>query len=80
MTKKNDGGSAFPHPSLKIRKDGFSEYVGAQQGMTLRQYYAGQALAGLRGINVMIDAKLVATLCFADADALIAAEQEPAHE
>jgi len=37
----NDGGPAFPRPA--------TDYCLCQQGMTLRDYFAGQALAGLSG-------------------------------
>jgi len=40
----NDGGGAFPGPS-DYRQDGSPIYMG-QTGMTLRDYFAGQALAG----------------------------------
>ena len=36
---KPDGGPAFPHLQ--------GEIVGSKQGMSLRDWYAGQALAGL---------------------------------
>lgn len=38
MTQQNTGGPAFPHSTI----DGHTEY-----GMTLRDYFAGQALAGI---------------------------------
>lgn len=40
MSAQDTGGPAFPH---QISKAGYP----LQGGMTLRQYYAGQALAGL---------------------------------
>lgn len=39
MTKINNGGPAFPLP--------YSTYHDTQRGMTLRQWFAGQALAGI---------------------------------
>ena len=39
MTQPNDGGPAFPRSG--------SDYVNAQEGMSLRDWFAGQALAGL---------------------------------
>ena len=39
MEKINDGGPAFPRPG--------SDYVKAQEGMSLRDWLIGQALAGL---------------------------------
>ena len=39
MTQPNDGGPAFPRAG--------SDYVKAQEGMSLRDWFAGQALAGI---------------------------------
>ena len=39
MTQPNDGGPAFPRAG--------SDYVKAQEGMTLRDWFAGQVLQGL---------------------------------
>ena len=78
-TKPNDGGPAFP------RTD--STYSQAQSGMTLRDWFAGQALAGtvfrwgevttyLKHAGAMHDAKSVrqfmAGAAYAQADAMIA--------
>lgn len=41
MSKINDGGPAFPEPT------GRGPYEGAWQGMTLRDWFAGQALAAM---------------------------------
>ena len=54
MTDKNDGGPAYPGMAAKkeemvapdIMK---STETGAHQGMSLRDYFAGQVLAGLSG-------------------------------
>jgi len=65
--KQADGGPAFP-----LRG---SDTEPLQHGMTLRQYYAGQALVGLRtngvasGLGV---SKIIAATAWADADAMIA--------
>lgn len=80
----DDGGPAFPVGAEPYR-DGKSD------GMTLRQYYAGQALAGLgepspevfarcyEQIEARFDgdtiARRVGQLCLAYADALIAEEK-----
>ena len=71
MTKINDGGPAFPYTS-----DGGSW----DTGMTLRDWFAGQALVGLltdphvRGPNIFF-------ICSVDAyrfaDAMIAAREAP---
>ena len=41
-----DGGPAFPHPMIQKWPEG-GNLLGGADGMTLRQWYAGQALAGL---------------------------------
>jgi hypothetical protein len=44
MTTKYTGGPAFPRSGVK---DGYGKIVGDVKGMTLRDWFAGQALAGL---------------------------------
>ena len=46
--KPNDGGLAFPHPALADKTFRPSCDMG---GMSLRDWYAGQALAGIMGPN-----------------------------
>lgn len=87
----NDGGPAFPtaeraYTSLK-RGDGEGKpielainEIHAQPGMTLRQWYAGQALAGIMA-NPHIDPQIVgqtiaAYWAFQHADAMIKFEAE----
>jgi hypothetical protein len=43
MSETNDGGPAFPLNS----PSGSPEYMPARDGMSLRDWFAGQALAGL---------------------------------
>lgn len=43
LTPAEDGGPAFPRPHSM----GPTEYAWEQKGMTLRDYFAGQALQGL---------------------------------
>lgn len=69
----NHGGPAFPMPSgPEPRVDSTTHY---NEGMTLRAYYAGQALMGwAAGRNHSMresDPDKVATACVAYADALI---------
>lgn len=47
MAKKNDGGAAFPH--VEHNDDG--SYYQGHVGMSLRQWFAGQAMAGLLANN-----------------------------
>ena len=74
---KQDGGAAFPKPfSTDEHKDqcniGFEE-----QGMTLRDYFAGQVLVGETAndewANTPNASKLIAVYCYGLADEMIAA-------
>ena len=61
---KNDGGPAFPRPRVP-------NYNDAQQGMTLRDWFASQALiaiyAGIRGANASPRGMAEAAYIVADA-------------
>lgn len=76
MTKIDDGGSAFPEP-LTVLQSG--DAVVAYPGMTLRQYYAGQALACMKTHHAVTQAEAedIARSVFLIADAIIAAGKEP---
>lgn len=65
MNKRIDGGPAFPIPW---------EYVVSETGMSLRDYFAGQALTGLLvNYNSKLDSpESAAELADAIADAMIA--------
>lgn len=81
------GGPAFPAPSFIVPPDMKAEHIGRlgeTQGMTLRDYFAAKALAGLSkdfrnatGIsdNIRNMAKLNAELAYLVADAMIAARE-----
>ena len=43
---KDTGGSAFPHPQVNLGDAGFI-FLPNSSGMTMRDWFAGQALAGL---------------------------------
>lgn len=45
MSNKDDGGPAFPRPYSRHERS--TETWPGQNGMTLRDYFAGQALIGL---------------------------------
>ena len=68
MSKPNDGGSAFPRP---YSTDPDLWHGDDKDGMTLRQWYAGQALTGLT-TNTKSHAIMAAQLAVMIADALIA--------
>ncbi len=80
---KIDGGSAFPHPRKMLDPD-FGETVEFQAapGMTLREHYAGLAMAafisfpGHIGSAPAKSAKLVALVALEYTDALLAALAE----
>lgn len=83
MSARNDGGPAFPVSMVGV--DGSTSYDAVHGGgMTLRQYYAGQALTGLLaqpGMTIDIDGERLgekrAGVCVAMADALIAELAKP---
>ena len=68
MSNTNTGGPAFPCPTISI---------GQHQGMTLRDYFAGQALASINlGIGVTDDFySRTAKHCYALADAMLKARE-----
>ena len=63
MSKPNDGGPAFP--------------VGLLPGMSLRDYFAGQAMGGqLADPDGEIDPKLIAKWSYAYANAMLAEREK----
>ena len=83
MEKINDGGPAFPRAG--------SDYVKAQEGMSLRDWLAGQALAGVRASDLehsylwqrfsdeAPNLKGISELCYMMADAMLR-EREANHD
>ena len=70
MSATNDGGPAFPSAENGDRLG----QVFYRQGMTLRDYFAGQALAGYRASKhwECSDEENVVALAYIDADAMLA--------
>jgi len=70
MTTKliNDGGPAYP--SGKSEKAGFENSHPLYEGMTLRDYFAGQALAGITSIPTKFTSIVIANQCYLLADAM----------
>lgn len=69
MSKINDGGPAFACAAEN----------GHQAGMTLRDWFAGQALDGMMakyGTNSEGGAALTAIVCYAAADAMLAEREK----
>jgi len=78
MSKQKDGGSAFPMIESNINGEG-QTYCFSVGGMSRREWYAGQALAGMlasfSGIFAMLEAgeaSRVAKGAYMFADAMIA--------
>jgi hypothetical protein len=70
MSDTNDGGSAFP--CINPKHDGNWNKEPIIQGMTLRDWFAGQALAGLMASNFNEEsAKTLALLSYEQADEMI---------
>jgi hypothetical protein len=78
-TPTNDGGPAFPCESYGHRNG--KETTVPAQGMTLRDYFAGQALAGAVGFSPSDPFRRyhqpedVAAACYRFADAMLAARE-----
>ena len=91
MAEKNDGGPAFPRsgrPTVEFENGSFEEGVGPFNGMSLRDYFAGQALVGimiaqtaaaLRGMESAskLTAERNANRAYDHADAMLAAREKP---
>ena len=76
MTERKDGGSAFPSIHSEWLGNGYSNIP----GMTLRDYFAGQALSTLIGLEVLKwtvdEAEKTARFSYEIADAMIAQRQK----
>lgn len=69
--KKNDGGPAFPRAAFGAPETGMLNHE--QDGMSLRDYFAGQALAGLlANPDVNGEVHHFATDAYRCADAMLA--------
>ena len=69
MTKHDDGGPAYPNFSHDC-----NDCPELAKGMTLLDYFAGQALAGYRGgaVAATMGSESMTKLAYFDADAMIA--------
>lgn len=72
MDKVEDGGPAFPHQPMD--STGVPQHD-AFHGMSLRDYFAGQALAGMLCANSPLNEKDVALCCYAYANAMLLARK-----
>jgi hypothetical protein len=73
-TSINDGGPAFPRP-VSHSDEGGTHF--GFTGMTLRDYFAGQALAGFIAASTGRDvhSQPAARMCYQMADAMLAARE-----
>ncbi len=77
MSKTNDGGPAFPFPGVSVTGEEVERISGAD-GMPLRDWFAGQALAfGAGYTSAHAPADLIAKRCYQIADAMLKAREEP---
>lgn len=76
MSATNDGGPAFPRPCGEYDDASLSggAYNNSQSGMSLRDWFAGQALAGLAACPNLkrTDNASVVAACYGVADAMLA--------
>ena len=72
---KNDGGPAFPSGALDVVRDKVESPV--HDGMTLRDWFAGHALAGLAATNAQSSPEHYALAAYMMADAMLAAREAP---
>jgi len=71
MSAAKGGGPAFPR--IRSYVDTFGFVHQESDGMTLRDYFAGQALAGmLAGADSWPDSKITANAAYCVADAMLA--------
>jgi len=78
---KQDGGAAFPRP---YSYDDLNEFhASSERGLTLRDWFAGQTLAGIAGDPTAFNDrhgkdrnKAMAEWCFDQADAMLAEREK----
>ena len=77
----NDGGPAFPVPSVSWKEKGEDRVAIGTRGMTLRDYFAGQALTNVDLRITMSDLddtpspRAIANYMYVIADAMLAARE-----
>lgn len=73
MSKRDDGGPAFPVESF----DHEADMDTVKSGMSLRDWFAGQALAGFAHVPKPTNVDGVAIAAYAIADAMLAERNTP---
>jgi len=76
--KPNEVGSAFPHPEVARVQDGRCVVANADTGMSLRDWFAGKALAGMLAAdpNNTSSSEIYAIASYALADAMLKARED----
>ena len=80
-TKINDGGPAFPVPSVSWKEKGEDRVAIGTRGMTLRDHFAGEALTNVDVRIPMSDdddtpsPRAIANYMYVIADAMLAARE-----
>ena len=76
MSKEQDGGPAFPSP-MQDDRDCYARNKSGYGGLSIRDWFAGQAIAGLMANPhpqaVSLDAEEKAAIAFAQADMMLRA-------
>ena len=77
MSDQHDGGPAFPSEQSETQDGTWNQTF--EPGMTLRDYFAGQALVGLLASNMgrVDDGSSYADLALLHADAMLIARKQP---
>lgn len=73
MSTKNTGGPAFPRPISQQNTTIQSKPIDAQDGMTLRDYFAGQAMQTYRDAMPLNE---IADYSYGIADAMLEAREK----
>ena len=76
MSNKKDGGSAFPFSETFQDDHGNVEVKYTNEGMTLRDYFAGQALSNLIMTGVRGGANHIALQAYEIADAMLKSREK----
>lgn len=74
MSNKQTGGYAFPQHTLEPNPNGGEPRIIWQEGMTLRDYFAAQAMQGIQS-RVNWDIKDIAVLAYDQADEMMKARE-----
>jgi hypothetical protein len=76
MGKQNDGGPAFPCEQVTRREYGSPSEWRTYKGMTLRDWFAGQALVGIALLDTTMSFDDDAVTCYKFADAMLKAREQ----